>query len=51
MAISPDRRVYLAFRPARERDAVRRLGEPIEVLSRSPSLVLVRASADTTGVR
>jgi hypothetical protein len=48
---SPDGRVYLAFRPARERETARRLGTPLEILARSPTLVLARVSADTTGVR
>jgi len=33
---------YLAFRPSLEKETARRLGAPIEVLSRSPVLVLAR---------
>jgi 4-amino-4-deoxy-L-arabinose transferase-like glycosyltransferase len=49
--VSPDRHVYLAFRPARERETARRLATPLEILARSPSLVLARVSADTSGAR
>jgi len=35
--------VYLAFRPSRERDVARRLDAPLEILSRTPALVLARA--------
>lgn len=38
-----DGRVYLAFRPSRERDVARRLDAPLEILSRTPALVLARA--------
>jgi hypothetical protein len=37
-----DGRVYLAFRPARERDAVRAAGGSLEILLRTPALVLAR---------
>lgn len=38
-----DGRAYLAFRPSRERDVARRIEAPLEILVRSPSLVLARA--------
>ncbi len=38
-----DGRVYLAFRPSRERDVARRVEAPLEILVRSPSLILARA--------
>jgi len=50
-AAPSDRHVYLAFRPSREREAARRLRTPLEILARSPSMVLVRVSADTTQSR
>ncbi|MBI1796192.1 MAG: hypothetical protein HYR74_03980 [Candidatus Eisenbacteria bacterium] len=33
---------YVAFRPARERDVARNAGTPLEILTRTPSLVLAR---------
>jgi hypothetical protein len=41
-ARAADGNVYLAFRPARERETARRLAVPLEILSRTPSLVLAR---------
>lgn len=38
-----DGRVYLAFRPSRERDVARRIEAPLEILARTPALVLARA--------
>jgi len=40
--VARDGRVYVAFRPARERDVVQALEEPVEILLRSPTLVLAR---------
>jgi len=40
--VARDGRVYVAFRPAREREVVQALGEPVEILLRSPTLVLAR---------
>lgn len=40
--VARDGRVYVAFRPAREREVVKALQEPIEILLRSPTLVLAR---------
>ncbi len=37
-----DGMAYLAFRPARERDVARASGTPLEILLRTPSLVLAR---------
>jgi hypothetical protein len=37
-----DSLTYLAFRPARERDVARSVGVPLEILARTPSLVLAR---------
>jgi len=51
IATPAERHVYLAFRPSRERDAARRLATPLEILARTPTLVLVRVSADTTAAR
>ena len=39
---APDGLAYLAFRPDREREVARRAGVPIEVLLRTPVLVLAR---------
>ena len=36
---------YVAFRPAREREMVRAAGAPVEILLRSPTLVLARVRA------
>lgn len=38
-----DGRAYLAFRPSRERDVARRIEAPLEILARTPALVLARA--------
>lgn len=38
-----DGRVYLAFRSSRERDVARAVDAPLEILVRSPALVLARA--------
>ncbi|MEO5989706.1 MAG: hypothetical protein ABIU54_12940 [Candidatus Eisenbacteria bacterium] len=43
-----DGRVYVVFRPAREREVVKALREPVEILLRSPSLVLARVLLPTT---
>lgn len=40
--VARDGRVYVVFRPAREREVVQALQEPVEILLRSPSLVLAR---------
>ena len=40
--VARDGRVYVAFRPAREREVVQALAEPVEILLRSPTLVLAR---------
>jgi hypothetical protein len=40
-----DGRRYLAFRPGRERDAARAVARPLEVLLRTPMLVLARVEA------
>ena len=37
-----DRLTYLAFRPAREREVARAAGAPLEILLRTPALVLAR---------
>jgi hypothetical protein len=37
-----DSSAYVAFRPSRERDVARRAGVPLEILVRTPSLVLAR---------
>jgi hypothetical protein len=37
-----DGNTYLAFRPARERETARTLATPLEILSRTPTLVLAR---------
>jgi 4-amino-4-deoxy-L-arabinose transferase-like glycosyltransferase len=37
---------YLGFRPARERDVVRALATPIEILHRTPALVVARARSE-----
>jgi 4-amino-4-deoxy-L-arabinose transferase-like glycosyltransferase len=37
-----DSLTYLAFRPAREQEVARRVGVPLEILMRTPSLVLAR---------
>ncbi len=42
-----DGRVYVVFRPAREREVVQALQEPVEILMRSPSLVLARVLLPT----
>jgi 4-amino-4-deoxy-L-arabinose transferase-like glycosyltransferase len=42
-ASAEDGQTYLAFRPAREHDVARAAGVPIEILLRTPSLVLARA--------
>jgi 4-amino-4-deoxy-L-arabinose transferase-like glycosyltransferase len=44
-ARSSDGHTYLAFRPAREREVARTAGAPIEILLRTPSLVLARVIA------
>jgi hypothetical protein len=33
---------YLAFRPSRERDVARGVQTPLEILARTPTLVLAR---------
>ncbi len=38
-----DGRVYVAFRPSREADVARSIEAPLEILMRSPALVLARA--------
>lgn len=40
--VARDGRAYVVFRPAREREVVQALREPVEILLRSPSLVLAR---------
>lgn len=40
--VAADRLAYLAFRPRRERDVARAAGAPLEILLRTPSLVLAR---------
>ena len=40
---APDGESYVAFRPGREREVVRAAGVPVEILLRSPTLVLARA--------
>lgn len=40
-----DGMAYLAFRPAREHDVARASGTPLEILLRTPSLVLARVKA------
>ncbi len=39
---APDGLAYVAFRPSRERDVARAAAEPLEILLRTPSLVLAR---------
>jgi hypothetical protein len=39
---SQDGNTYLAFRPAREREVAHAAGTPLEILLRTPSLVLAR---------
>jgi len=41
-----DHHAYLAFPPAREHEVARRAGTPIEILLRTPTLVLVRVSVE-----
>jgi len=41
-----DRLAYLAFPPSRESDVARRLGVPLEIVSRTPSLVLARVNPE-----
>ncbi|HEY2954384.1 MAG TPA: hypothetical protein VGK89_03935 [Candidatus Eisenbacteria bacterium] len=43
---APDRRTYLAFRPARERDVAREARAPLEILLRTPALVLARVRGE-----
>ena len=43
-----DGRTYLAFRPARERDVARAAPAPLEILLRTPALVLVRVRGGST---
>ncbi len=38
-----DGEVYFAFRPSREHETARQLGTPLEILSRTPAMVLARA--------
>ncbi len=44
--VATDGWTYLAFRPARERDVIRALETPIEILHRTPALVIARARSD-----
>ena len=44
---SEDGRTYLAFRPAREREVRRAAGDSLEILRRTPAMVLARTPADT----
>ncbi len=37
-----DSLIYVAFRPAREHDVARAAGEPLEILLRTPAMVLAR---------
>ena len=37
---------YIAFAPSRERDVARKLGVPLEIMARSPSLVLARVNPE-----
>jgi 4-amino-4-deoxy-L-arabinose transferase-like glycosyltransferase len=39
---APDSLTYVAFRPAREREVARTCGEPLEIMLRTPALVLAR---------
>lgn len=43
---APDGRTYLAFAPAREREVARAARAPLEILARTPSLVVARARLD-----
>ena len=46
-----DGRTYLAFRPAREREVARAAQAPLEILLRTPALVLARVPGATAGRR
>jgi hypothetical protein len=48
-----DGNTYLAFRPARERETARAAATPLEILARSPAMVLarVRVEPDSTHAR
>jgi hypothetical protein len=42
-----DGNVYFAFRPSREHETARELATPLEILSRTPAMVLARARIET----